>query len=168
MERERKFDIPSLASLECRETSRSGRKRTLASNLRDRFMECLDDDGKTVIKVYITSEGKVRKDVDAVLEEQNPEAIDSEDSDVDVEEVYKEDDEDDALTDDEDEDEKEIVQEITEKEVKDAPKVIEPPKKKLKKTDDDDYDPKDKEETETETESEPEEDDEDEETEEDD
>lgn len=63
----------TLASLEGRLPGRlDGRPRrtkVIPTNLRKRFMEVLDDNGKSKILVYITDDGKVRRDVAAVQDE---------------------------------------------------------------------------------------------------
>lgn len=65
-------DLPTLASLEGRleerKDGRPTRKRKIPQHRRETWADCLDDDGK-VIKVWITKEGTVRKDIEAVQDE---------------------------------------------------------------------------------------------------
>ena len=112
--KKRRFDIPTLASVEGRDVSRTGRpQRTkkIPQNLRNRFMEVLDDDLSSVIMVYITNDGTVRRDYKKVQEELQAEhEIDEDDSEVDLDEVIAEDVVADDLTASEDENEKHILQ----------------------------------------------------------
>lgn len=63
----------TLASLEGRLPDRLDgrprRTRVIPFNLRKKFMEVLDDDGKSKILVYVTEDGKVRRDVEQVQSE---------------------------------------------------------------------------------------------------
>ena len=108
------YDLPTLASLEGRSKSATGRPqrpKVIAHKLRNRFMEVLDDDLETKIMIYITDDGKVRKDYHAVQEElaANGDGFDESDSDVNIDDVIKEDKEEDDMTSDEDEEEKAVL-----------------------------------------------------------
>jgi len=137
-----RYDLPTIASLEGRTTSSSGRpQRTkkIPMNLRNKFMEVLDDDCETQITVYITNEGLIRRDYKKVHEEltSSGELIDESDSEVDLDNVLKEDEEDDAITSDEDEDEKKLLDSKYSTETEDDKKAI--IVKPSKKDHDDDY-----------------------------